>query len=164
MLIMKRRSQRLKKRSLMNFQMSQLSLAEAVATATNILDLLGGAIRLTALVTLISGIAVLAGTVASSEAQRLSDSIILKVLGAAQRYFDCLAFGICAFGIADSPVRLIIGTVASAALISGFLRADFYADLTVIASTAIIGAAATALGLFGAWRSLGHRPARIYAN
>ena len=42
----------------------------------------GAAVQLTALVTLIAGIAVLAGTVASTEAQRLADSVILKVLGA----------------------------------------------------------------------------------
>ena len=140
---------------------SAISVREAVATATNILDLLGGAIRLTALVTLISGIAVLAGTVASSEAQRLSDSIILKVLGARRK--DILIAWLLEYallGLLTALCASVIGTAASAALISGFLRADFYADLTVIASTAIIGAAATCLlGLFGAWRSLGHRPA-----
>ena len=36
--------------------------------------------KLTAFVTLIAGIAVLAGTVASSESQRLADSVILKAL------------------------------------------------------------------------------------
>ena len=140
---------------------SAISVREAVATATNILDLLGGAIRLTALVTLISGIAVLAGTVASSEAQRLSDSIILKVLGARRK--DILIAWLLEYallGLLTALCASVIGTAASAALISGFLDADFYADLTVIASTAIIGAAATCLlGLFGAWRSLGHRPA-----
>ena len=140
---------------------SAISVREAVATATNILDLLGGAIRLTALVTLISGIAVLAGTVASSEAQRLSDSIILKVLGARRK--DILIAWLLEYallGLLTALCASVIGTAASAALISGFLRADFYPDLTVIASTAIIGAAATCLlGLFGAWRSLGHRPA-----
>ena len=140
---------------------SAISVREAVATATNILDLLGGAIRLTALVTLISGIAVLAGTVASSEAQRLSDSIILKVLGARRK--DILMAWLLEYallGLLTALCASVIGTAASAALISGFLRADFYPDLTVIASTAIIGAAATCLlGLFGAWRSLGHRPA-----
>ena len=140
---------------------SAISVREAVATATNILDLLGGAIRLTALVTLISGIAVLAGTVASSEAQRLSDSIILKVLGARRK--DILIAWLLEYallGLLTALCASVIGTAASAALISGFLRADFYPDLSVIASTAIIGAAATCLlGLFGAWRSLGHRPA-----
>ena len=140
---------------------SAISVRDAVATATNILDLLGGAIRLTAVVTLISGIAVLAGTVASSEAQRLSDSIILKVLGARRK--DILVAWLLEYallGLLTALCASVIGTAASAALISGFLRADFYPDVTVIASTAIIGAVATCLlGLFGAWRSLGHRPA-----
>ena len=140
---------------------SAISVKEAVAAATNILDLLGGAIRLTALVTLVSGIAVLAGTVASSEAQRLSDSIILKVLGARRK--DILMAWMLEYallGLLTALCASVIGTAASAALITGFLRAEFTADLFVIASTAITGAGATCvLGLFGAWRSLGHRPA-----
>ena len=140
---------------------SAISVKEAVAAATNILDLLGGAIRLTALVTLISGIAVLAGTVASSEAQRLSDSIILKVLGARRK--DILMAWMLEYallGLLTALCASLIGTAASAALITGFLRAEFTPDILVIASTAITGAVATCLlGLFGAWRSLGHRPA-----
>ena len=140
---------------------SAISVKEAVAAATNILDLLGGAIRLTALVTLISGIAVLAGTVASSEAQRLSDSIILKVLGARRK--DILMAWVLEYallGLLTALCASVIGTAASWALISGFLSAEFTPDIFVIASTAISGALATCLlGLFGAWRSLGHRPA-----
>ena len=140
---------------------SAISVKEAVAAATNILNLLGGAIRLTALVTLISGIAVLAGTVASSEAQRLSDSIILKVLGARRK--DILIAWMLEYallGLLTALCASVIGTAASGALIIGFLRAEFTPDLVVIASTAITGAIATCLlGLFGAWRSLGHRPA-----
>ena len=140
---------------------SAISVKEAVAAATNILDLLGGAIRLTALVTLISGIAVLAGTVASSEAQRLSDSIILKVLGARRK--DILMAWVLEYallGLLTALCASVIGTAASAALIIGFLDAAFNPDVFVIASTAISGALATCLlGLFGAWRSLGHRPA-----
>ena len=140
---------------------SAISVKEAVAAATNILDLLGSAIRLTALVTLVSGIAVLAGTVASSEAQRLSDSIILKVLGARRR--DILIAWVLEYallGLLTALCASLIGTAASAALVSGFLDATFSADLFVIASTSITGAFATCLlGLFGAWRSLGHRPA-----
>ena len=140
---------------------SAISVKEAVAAATNILDLLGSAIRLTALVTLVSGIAVLAGTVASSEAQRLSDSIILKVLGARRK--DILIAWMLEYallGLLTALCASVIGTAASAALITGFLRAEFVPDIAVIASTAFIGALATCLlGLFGAWRSLGHRPA-----
>ena len=45
---------------------SAVSVKEAVATAQRVIGLLGGAVKLTALVTLIAGISVLAGTVASS--------------------------------------------------------------------------------------------------
>ena len=62
---------------------SALSVRQAVSTVEKVLDLFGNAIQLTATsVTLLSGLAVLAGSVATSEAQRISDSITLKVLGA----------------------------------------------------------------------------------
>ena len=102
---------------------SAIFCEEAVRfAATNILDLLGGAIRLTALVTLVSGIAVLAGTVASSEAQRLSDSIILKVLGARRK--DILIAWVMEYallGLLTAICASVIGTgIASVRLSQGF--------------------------------------------
>ena len=54
---------------------SALSVRQAVKTVEEVLALLGNAIKLTAAVTL-SGLAVLAGSVATSEAQRISDSLL----------------------------------------------------------------------------------------
>ncbi|MGB1046173.1 MAG: ABC transporter permease, partial [Candidatus Puniceispirillaceae bacterium] len=95
---------------------SAVSVKEAVATAQKVIALLGGAIRLTALVTLIAGVAVLAGTVASSEAQRLADSVILKVLGATR-----LSIGLAWFfeyallGLLTAIAAACIGTIATLA-------------------------------------------------
>ena len=105
---------------------SAVSVKEAVATAQKVIALLGGAIRLTALVTLIAGVAVLAGTVASSEAQRLADSVILKVLGATR-----ISIGLAWFfeyallGLLTAIAAACIGTVASWALVDQILEADF---------------------------------------
>ena len=140
---------------------SALSVRQAVNTVEKVLDLLGNAIQLTAAVTLLSGLAVLAGSVATSEAQRISDSIILKVLGA--RRTDIILswlFEYALLGILTALVASVIGTGASWALIVLFLESHFILNLPLILSTAFIGAGfTTLLGLIGAMRSLSFRPA-----
>lgn len=139
---------------------SAISVREAVAQASRIIALLGGAVSLTALVTLVSGIAVLAGTVASTEAQRLADSVILKVLGATRRDI-VLAWLIeyALFGLLTALVACVVGTLASWAVIAGFLDAPYIFNGQLIGVTALAGAVATSLlGLLAAARSLGQRP------
>ncbi len=140
---------------------SALSVRQAVSTVEEVLDLLGNAIQLTAAVTLLSGLAVLAGSVATSEAQRISDSIILKVLGA--RRTDIILswlFEYALLGILTALVASVIGTGVSWALIVLFIESNFIFNLPLILSTAFIGAGfTTLLGLIGAMRSLSFRPA-----
>ena len=140
---------------------SALSVKQAVSTVEKVLDLLGNAIQLTAAVTLLSGLAVLAGSVATSEAQRISDSIILKVLGA--RRVDIILswlFEYALLGVLTALVACVIGTAVSWALIVLFIKAEFIFNLPLVLSTAFIGAGVTTiLGLIGAMRSLSFRPA-----
>ena len=140
---------------------SALSVRQAVKTVEEVLALLGNAIKLTAAVTLLSGLAVLAGSVATSEAQRISDSITLKVLGA--RRVDIILswlFEYALLGILTALVASVIGSAVSWALIVLFLDSEFILNLPLILSTAFIGAGfTTLLGLIGAMRSLSFRPA-----
>ena len=140
---------------------SAVSVQQAVKTAKDVLALLGGAIQLTAFVTLIAGLAVLSGTVASTEAQRLSDAIILKVLGAKRR--DILIAWMLEYsllGALTALVASVIGSAASFALISLLIGAEFELDLTVVVFTSGCGAIGTMiLGLLGAARSLAQKPA-----
>ncbi len=142
---------------------SAVSIKEAVATAQRVIALLGGAIQLTALVTLIAGIVVLAGTVANSEAQRLNDSVILKVLGATR-----ISIGLAWFfeyallGLLTAIAAACIGTIASWALINQILNADFTFNGWVVLSTTLGGAFFTAiLGLISAMKTLGRRVAPV---
>ena len=142
---------------------SAISVREAVATAQRVISLLGAAVQLTALVTLIAGIAVLAGTVASTEAQRLADSVILKVLGAT-RVSIAIAWLLeyALLGMLAASAAAIIGSVASWALIEQLLQSDFELDFLLVLLTTMAGAAATAtLGLAGAVRTLGRKPAPL---
>ena len=142
---------------------SAVSVKEAVATAQKVIALLGGAIRLTALVTLIAGVAVLAGTVASSEAQRLADSVILKVLGAT-RLSISLAwfFEYALLGLLTAIAAACIGTIASWALVDQILEADFEFKGWLVLATTLGGALLTAvLGLISAMQTLGRKPAPV---
>ena len=134
-----------------------------MATAQRVIGLLGAAVQMTALVTLVAGIAVLAGTVASTEAQRLADSVILKVLGAT-RVSIAIAWFLeyALLGMLAAIAAAIIGSIASWGLIEGFLKSDFELDFMLVLLTTMIGAATTAmLGLAGAVRTLGRKPAPL---
>ena len=62
-------------------------------------------------------------------------------------------------GLLTALAASLIGTLASWAVITQLLDADFVLDLTLVLQTAILGAVATSLlGLLGAMRSLGHKP------
>ena len=125
--------------------------------------LLGAAVQLTAMVTLIAGIAVLAGTVATTEAQRFADSVILKVLGAT-RVDITIAWLLeyALLGVLAAIAATIIGTFASWAMIEQLLQSDFEMDFGLVLLTTMAGATGTAvLGLIGAARTLGRKPAPL---
>lgn len=142
---------------------SAVSVKEAVATAQRVIGLLGGAVKLTAFVTLIAGIAVLAGTVASSESQRLADSVILKVLGATRLTIgSAWFFEYALLGLLTALAAAIIGSLASWALVNRLLGAEFVLDGGLVFATTLAGAFFTAiLGLAGAMKTLGRKPAPL---
>lgn len=142
---------------------SSISVREAVATASRILNLVSIAIQITAGITLIAGFAVLAGTVAASEARRINTSIILKVLGATRRVIlASYLYEYALLGLITGLVAVIIGTAAGYGVITLFLESDFVFPAGLTIAVALGGAAATmVLGLAGASRTLGLKPGPI---
>jgi putative ABC transport system permease protein len=142
---------------------SAISVREAMDTAQRVIGLLGAAVQMTALVTLVAGIAVLAGTVASTEAQRLADSVILKVLGASRVAITIAWFlEYALLGFLAAIAAALIGSIASWGLITGFLNASFELDFMLVLGVTMAGAFGTALlGLAGAVRTLGRKPAPL---
>ena len=142
---------------------SAISVREAVDTAQRVIGLLGAAVQMTALVTLVAGIAVLAGTVASTEAQRLADSVILKVLGASRVAITIAWFlEYALLGLLAAIAAALIGSIASWGLITGFLDSEFELDFLLVLGVTMAGAFGTALlGLAGAVRTLGRKPAPL---
>ena len=142
---------------------SAISVREAVETAQRVIGLLGAAVQMTALVTLVAGIAVLAGTVASTEAQRLADSVILKVLGASRVAITIAWFlEYALLGFLAAIAAALIGSIASWGLITGLLNSEFELDFLLVLGVTMAGAFGTALlGLAGAVRTLGRKPAPL---
>jgi len=142
---------------------SAISVREAVDTAQRVIALLGAAVQMTALVTLVPGIAVLAGTVASTEAQRLADSVSLKVLGASRVAITIAWFlEYALLGLLAAIAAAFIGSLASWGLITGFLNSEFELDVLLVLGVTMAGALGTALlGLAGAVRTLGRKPAPL---
>ncbi|XDZ65261.1 ABC transporter permease [Alphaproteobacteria bacterium LSUCC0684] len=142
---------------------SSISVREAAATASRILGLVSTAIQITAGITLVAGFAVLAGTVAASEARRIQSSIILKVLGATRPvilFSYILEYAL--LGLVTALVAVGIGTAASWGMIRGFLDADFVFAPDLAAAVALGGVTATVLlGLVGASRTLGRKPGPV---
>jgi len=65
-------------------------------------------------------------------------------------------------GMLAAIAAAIIGSIASWGLIEGFLKSDFELDFMLVLLTTMIGAATTAmLGLAGAVRTLGRKPAPL---
>jgi len=142
---------------------SSISVREAAATAGRILGLVSTAIQITAGITLVAGFAVLAGTVAASEARRIQSSIILKVLGATRPiilFSYMLEYAL--LGLVTALVAVGIGTAASWGMIRGFLETDFVFAPDLAFAVAIGGVVATVLlGLIGASRTLGRKPGPV---
>ena len=142
---------------------SSVSVREAAATAGRILGLVSTAIRITAGITLVAGFAVLAGTVAASETRRIHSATILKVLGAERRVIlSSYIAEYALLGIVTASVAMLIGGVASWALMTVFLNSDFVFPATLAAQVTIGGMMATVtLGLIGAARSLSRKPGPV---
>ena len=145
---------------------SSISVREAVNGVLRVINLVSRAIQTTAVLTLISGFAVLAGTIAASEARRINTSVILKVLGATRRVILLSYILEYSFlGIVTGGVAVVIGTLASIGLVIWFIGSAFvFAPLLVVSVVAGGIVATTILGLAGAARILGQRPASVLRN
>lgn len=145
---------------------STIRIKEALATVERILGHIGTAARVTAGITLLAGVLVLAGAVIASHRRRVYDAVVLKVLGARRRNVIgafALEFGL--IGAATAVVAAVIGAVASWLLLTFYLRVEFaLLPGTVAATAAGAATAVVVLGLAGTWRALGQKPAPLLRN
>ena len=145
---------------------SAIRVKDALENANQILDAVAMAVRTTASVTLLAGIFVLAGAVATGQRRRIHDAVILKVLGATRRqilFSYLVEYGI--LGLLTAIVASAVGSVLGYFVVTELMRAEFVASAMAIGLTVGIALLSTiGLGLFGTWRALSMKAAPLLRN
>jgi len=142
---------------------SAVRVGDVLATVTGMFERIAAAIRASAGVTLIAGILVLAGALAAGYSRRVYDAVVLKVLGAtrndiARAYMIEYAL----LGIATAMLAALVGTVASWAVVTGFMSGEWIFLPVAMVLTAGGGIVVTVLlGFIGTWRALGQKAATV---
>ena len=128
-----------------------------------LLQSLSDGARAASLLTILSGLMVLAGAIAAGSRGRLYDATILKVLGATRmRIASVYAIEYGTLGVVTGGLALGVGTVAADQICRQVLEVPLNFDLSIASLTVLGGGAATLLfGLGGAWTALSARPASL---
>ncbi|MBC8793745.1 MAG: glycosyl transferase family 1 [Tagaea sp. CACIAM 22H2] len=145
---------------------SSIRVKRALATAQETMQGIAAAARVTAAITLVAGVLVLAGAIVATHRRRVYDAVVLKALGATRK--DVMRAFLAEFallGAAAAIVAALVGTLAAWGLISEYMRVEFVPLPGTIFGT-VIGAAVVVmlLGLGGTWRALGQKAAPLLRN
>ena len=140
---------------------SAIRVKEAMTLFDRILGQVATAIRAASGVTLFAGMLVLAGAIAAGHRRRVRESVVLKVIGATRgQILRINAAEFAVLGCVTAIVAAIAGSAAGWGVITFVMQGEFTilpARLAVVILGAII--LTTLLGLLGAWRALGRKPA-----
>ena len=134
-----------------------IRVKEAIATMRDVLTNLGLGIRAMSGLTLLAGILVLAGAMASGHRARVYDAVVMKVLGATRKRI-MLAFALeyALMGLGAAVIAAAAGTLAAYALITGPMQAQFVFLPLTLALTVLGAVGLTViLGLLGTYAALG---------
>jgi putative ABC transport system permease protein len=145
---------------------SAINVKQALDEVDQMVDSAAQAIRAAALLTLISGVMVLAGAAAAGRRRRVREAVILKVLGARRRdLLGAVTLEYAALGIAAGLIAAILGSAASFGVISNLLNLDWNLPVGVLAITILAAIAlVAALGLILTARALSEPPAPYLRN
>jgi putative ABC transport system permease protein len=124
---------------------------------------MGTAVRAAASVAILAGIAVLVGALAAQARARVYDNVILKTLGATRaQLMTAAAIEYAGLGLLVAGLALALGGLAAWLVVTQVLKFGWSPDWGVALLTVLLGAGITlALGLVGAWRTLGVKVARV---
>ena len=138
-------------------------IREALLALNGLLESIALAVQSTGAVTLLAGVLVMAGGLASGFRRRVYDAVILKVLGATRgkilaSYFMEFAF----LGLGTAVVAAIVGTLAGFLIVTMGMEATWYFLPVTLAGTVLAATAVTILlGLLGTWRALAQKAAPV---
>jgi len=140
---------------------STVRVKDAIAQVDTLLQQLSDGVRAASLLTIMSGLLVLAGAIAAGSRSRLYDATVLKVLGATRnRIASVYIIEYGALGLLTGILALAVGSLAAAVICREVLDVSLNFDFGVAALTVLGGGTATLIfGLAGAWTALSARPA-----
>jgi putative ABC transport system permease protein len=140
---------------------STVKVKDAIATVNGLLQQLSDGVRAASLLTILSGLLVLAGAIAAGSRGRLYDATVLKVLGATRgrvALVYVVEYGVT--GLLTGLLALGTGSFAANLIAEQILEVPLSFDAGTALLTVLGGGAATLLfGLVGAWTALAARPA-----
>ena len=139
---------------------------DAIAVVSDLLGQMLMAIRGANVMTLLTGVLVLAGALAAGLSERLYEAVVLKTYGASRRQLIA-AFVVeyAGLGLAAAVFGLLAGSLASWFLARFLLEMPWRFSLATAALTAVIAMAVTvAAGLTITWGALSARPAAYLRN
>lgn len=141
---------------------SVIRVKDVLGEVGALVEQMGVAVRAAASVAILAGIAVLVGALAAQSRARTADNVIMKTLGATRRQLmSAAAMEYAALGLLVAGIALLLGGAAGYVVVTQVLKFDWKPDWGAALLTVLLGAAATlALGLAGAWRTLGVKVAR----
>ena len=138
-----------------------IRVREALATIEALTAKLALAIRAASGVALASAAIVLAGALAASRRARIVDAVILKILGATRpRLIAAFLAEYALLGLFAALFGAAAGAAAAYAIVVWVMGFDFaFAAGPALAAVAVGLALTVSLGMIGAWRILGEKPA-----
>ncbi|MEJ1970682.1 MAG: FtsX-like permease family protein [Rhizomicrobium sp.] len=140
---------------------STVRVKDAIAEVDTLFQELSDGVRAASLLTILSGLLVLAGAIAAGNRGRLYDATVLKVLGATRaRVALVYVVEYAVTGVLTGLLALGTGALAAGLIAREVLEVPLSFDLGVALLTVVGGGAATLLfGLVGALSALSARPA-----
>ena len=147
-------------------QISAIRIKEALATVGDLLGKMLATVRGANLLTLLTGILVLAGALATGLGERTYKSVILKTYGASRRQLmQSFIVEYAVLGLCAAAFGVIVGTIGAWFIVSWMLEMTFTPSLSTALLTAGLAMVITvAAGLLVTWRALSAKPAPLLRN
>ena len=142
---------------------SAIRIGEALSQIESIASKLNAAIRAAAGIALFTAVLVLAGALAANRRARMADAVVLKILGATRgRLMATFLIEYATLGAATALFGVGAGALAAYVIVARVMGFDFafYSGTALVAALAGLGLT-VGLGMIGAWRILGLKPAEF---
>ena len=135
---------------------TSIRVKEALQAVNGLLDDFALAVRATGMVTLASGVLVLAGAMAAGYRARVRDAVLLKVLGATRaRVLGIFMREYAVLGLVTALIAAMAGSLAAWIVVVRVMDLPWHFLPGTLALTVVLAAGATVImGLFGTWRAL----------